>query len=99
MTAYWFDFEPIPYQLTEAGWDAARSPQPAPLEPRVSATALLRQIALRGGDAACGVREGSAEQKALERAREDGVLTLWMADRLTVRLPGLTVWEIWTDPS
>lgn len=56
---------------------------------------LLRQIALRGGDAACGVRQGSAAQEALRLARKSGTLTPWMADRLAVGLLGLTVWDLW----
>ncbi|GEP38587.1 hypothetical protein NPS01_22500 [Nocardioides psychrotolerans] len=65
---------------------------------RVSAEPLLRQIALRGGDAACGVEHGSAAQKALERAREDGTVTVWTADHLAVHLLGLTLWDLWDAP-
>jgi excisionase family DNA binding protein len=65
--------------------------------PRVDAGPLLRQIELRGGDYALGVRIGSADKRALERAREDGTLTVWAADRLTVRLLGLTPWEVWGE--
>lgn len=66
-------------------------------EPRVPAGPLLRQIELRGGDYALGVRIGSAEKKALERAREDGTLTVWAADWLTTQLLGLTPWEVWGE--
>jgi hypothetical protein len=91
-TTEWADDEPINYALTDAAQEVlAITPGPR----RLAAGPLLRQIALRGGDAACGVRAGSAEQKALERAREDGTLTLWAADRLAVRLLGLTIWDIW----
>lgn len=62
---------------------------------RLPAGPLLRQVTSRGGDAACGVFAHSAEQKALERARKDGTVTIWMADHLAVRLLGLTLWELW----
>lgn len=66
-------------------------------EPRVPAGPLLRAIELRGGAARCGVRPNSPEEKALERARADGTLTVWAADRLAVRLLGLTAWELWGE--
>ncbi len=99
MTAQWVDDEPIPYELTAAGWAAVRAATAPRTAPRVPAGPLLRQIALRGGEAACGVRHRSAEQKSLERARLEGSITLWMADRLAVRLLGLTVWDLWPDAS
>jgi excisionase family DNA binding protein len=61
----------------------------------VPAVPLLRQLELRGGWAACGVRYKSADHKALERARASGWLTVRMADELTCRLLGLTLVELW----
>jgi excisionase family DNA binding protein len=66
-------------------------------KPRVNAGPLLRQIQLRGGDAAVGVRQHSPEQKALGRAREDGTLTVWMADHLACQLLGMNPLELWGD--
>lgn len=65
--------------------------------PRVDARPLLRQIELRGGPAAVGVRQHSADEKALERAQRDGWLSPELADRLAIRLLGLTMWELWPD--
>jgi len=62
---------------------------------RVPAAPLLRQVLLRGGDAACGVRQHSAEERALWRAREWGYLTEAAADRLSCRVLGMSVWELW----
>lgn len=56
---------------------------------------LLRQIELRGGPAACGVRQNSREQKALERAQRHGWLTVRAADELAVRLLGELPCELW----
>lgn len=78
-------------------YDARRHARRELSVPRVDARPLLRQIDLRGGDYALGVRIGSAEKRALERAREDGTLTVWMADRLAVQLLGLTAWEVWGE--
>jgi excisionase family DNA binding protein len=64
---------------------------------RLPAAPLLNAIDGAGGGAACGVRPGSAEQKALERARADGTLTIRAADRLAVRLLGITPWEMWPE--
>lgn len=74
-----------------------KTPRGGRPEPRVPASPLLRQIALRGGAAACGARKGSPEEKALERARVDGHLTVWMADQIAARLLGLTLWDLWGD--
>lgn len=63
--------------------------------PSVPAEPFLRLLDSRGGAAACGVERSSAEEKAIERARRTGVLTEVMADRLTVQLLGLTMWEVW----
>lgn len=62
---------------------------------RVLAAPLLEAIAGRGGRAACGVVSGSADDKALDRATCEGVLTEQMADRLATRLLGLTPLEVW----
>lgn len=64
---------------------------------QLPAEPLVRQVELRGGPAACGVVKGSADEKALERARADGMLSAWLADRLVVRLLQLTVWDLWPD--
>jgi excisionase family DNA binding protein len=62
---------------------------------RLPAAPLLRLIELHGGDYELGVRIGSADKRALERARHDGWVTLATGDRLVVRLLGLTPWEVW----
>lgn len=80
--------EPVPFTLTEAGWNATD---------HLPAGPLLRQIELHGGLAAVGVREHSAEERALSRAARDGWLTYAAADRLAVTLLGLTPWKIWPD--
>lgn len=78
---------------------AARRRVPPPTSwvacPRLPAGPLLRQIELRGGVAACGVAPDSAEEKAIERAREEGSLTLWAADHMAVRVLGMTPLELW----
>lgn len=67
----------------------------AAVSPRrtLSAAPLLRQIEVRGGAAACGIRKGG-DQEALRRARLYGRLTPRAADRLAQRL-GLTPWDLW----
>lgn len=67
------------------------------LLPHLPARPLFHQVQLRGGPARCGVRLGSAEEKALERARRSGWVTDRMGDRLAVRLLGTTPWELWGD--
>lgn len=62
-----------------------------PLEP------LLRQIRLRGGPAAVGAANRTAGAKDLERARAAGGLTYAAADRLAVRLLGVTPRELWPE--
>lgn len=64
---------------------------------RVPAAPLLRQVMLRGGPAACGVEQHSAEEKALERAQEEGALTRDVADLLSVRLLALPPVLLWGD--
>lgn len=64
---------------------------------RVSAEPLLRLLAVRGGPAACGAGEGTAEEQALLRARRQGWVTIWAADELAVRLLGMTPLEVWGD--
>jgi hypothetical protein len=39
----------------------------------------------------------SADNKALHHAGHSGVLTVNMADRLAVRLLGLTLWHLWPE--
>lgn len=96
MTAVWIDDEPIPYTITVAGWRAVS----ASLTVREAGRALglseaqVSRLAKRG-DVACGVRPGSADARALERARADGTATVWMADRLAVQLLRLTIWDLW----
>jgi excisionase family DNA binding protein len=76
-------------------WEPSEQEQrPGPR--RLPARPFLRQLDRRGGSAACGVRQRSAEEKAIERARRSGVLTEVMADRLSIELLGLTMWEVWT---
>jgi hypothetical protein len=58
---------------------------------RVPAAPLLRQILLRGGDAACGVGLRSTEARALWRAREWGYLTEAAADKLARRVLQMSV--------
>ena len=55
----------------------------------------VRQILLRGGDAACGVRQGSAEQQALVRARQCGWLTEDAADKRACHVLAMSAWELW----
>lgn len=79
-----------------------RPPRPArsasrTAEPRVPAEPLLRQLHLRGGPAACGVQAHSAEEKALERARTEGSLTVWAADQLAVRVLGVHPLLVWGE--
>jgi len=62
---------------------------------RVPAAPLLRQVLLRGGDAACGVRQHSAEERALARARKWGYLTEAGADKLSCSVLRMSVWELW----
>lgn len=62
---------------------------------RVPAAPLLRQVMLRGGDAACGVGMRSTEARALWRAREWGHLTEAAADKLACRVLRMSVWELW----
>lgn len=62
---------------------------------RVPAAPLLRQIILRGGDAACGVRQSSAEERALMRARSCGWLTEDAADKLACHILAMSAWELW----
>ncbi len=72
--------------------------QPAPMRPwHLPAEPLLRQLELHGGAARVGVGHKSAEQKALERAKRDGWLTVDAADRLAVRLFGLSPYELWGE--
>lgn len=63
----------------------------------VPAEPLLRLIASRGGPRACGIAQGSAEERALDRARRSGRLTDRAADQLCVRVLGLTPWEVWGE--
>lgn len=103
----WALAEVVPAVLVDDVWlfdvgdvlayDAARRARPGRREQRVPAEPLLRQVDLAGGDYALGVRIGSAEKRALERARHDGTLTLWAADQLAVRLLGMTPVELWGD--
>jgi len=74
---------------------AARPRRIHPEPPLLPAAPLLRQIALRGGPAVCGVQAHSPEQKAIERAQREGHLTLWMADRLAAQILGLCPLEVW----
>lgn len=62
---------------------------------RLPARPLLRQIELRGGDYALGVRIGSAEKRALERARADGWVTESAGDHLAVHVLRMTPFEVW----
>ena len=68
-----------------------------PPGPRLPAAPLLRQVALRGGPRAVGVRQSSAEEQALLRAQRSGTVTVKMGDRLAVKLLGLTAYELWGD--
>ncbi|KAA1426457.1 helix-turn-helix domain-containing protein [Nocardioides antri] len=64
------------------------------LRERVPAAPLLRQIEL----ASLAGRMASLdeqEQKAIERARHEGTLTIRAADQLAVRLLGLTLWDLY----
>ena len=70
-------------------------PVPTPGHDELLAEPLLRLVALQGGEDALGVARGSAERRALERARSRGVLTWWTADRLAVTVLGMTPWEVW----
>jgi excisionase family DNA binding protein len=65
--------------------------------PRVSAEPLVARVELRGGLRGCGAAPGSAEEAAFYRARRDGWLTEGAADRLAVRLLGMTPQEVWGD--
>jgi hypothetical protein len=62
---------------------------------RLDAGPLLRQIDLRGGAAELGIETFSAEFWALRKARDAGTVTVWQADKLAVRLLGLTPLELW----
>ena len=73
-----------------------RRPVRQPL-PHVSAEPLVSLVEARGGLRACGAAPGSAEEAAFYRARRDGWLTEGAADRLAVRLLGMTPWEVWGD--
>lgn len=70
---------------------------PAPRRRRLPAGPLLRLVDGRGGPAACGIRQGSADERALDRARRTGRITEDAADRLAVRLLGLVPAEIWAE--
>ncbi len=56
---------------------------------------LLRLVDSLGGPAACGVRKGSAEERALCRARASGRLTERAAERLVIGVLGLAPMEVW----
>jgi hypothetical protein len=62
--------------------------------PRLPAEPLLRQVELRGGLAEWGIPPGGAAEKALARARREGTVTIWTADRLAVLL-GMHPLELW----
>lgn len=62
---------------------------------RLPAAPLLERVDGRGGLAACGGQQHSAEERAYYRARRDGWLTERAADLLAVRLLGLTTREVW----
>lgn len=83
--------EPAPCTLTSAGWAASRPSR----SPRLDAQPLLRPIELAGGDYALGVRIGSAEKRALERARQRGWVTLAAADDLAVHVLRMCPREVW----
>lgn len=77
------------------------TPNRRPARPRrvahLDPAPLLDRIERRGGLRACGGLPGSAEEAAFYRARRDGRLTLAAADRLSIRLLGLTMQEVWGD--
>lgn len=81
------------YKLTRRTGGHGGRPTPA----RLPAAPLLRQVMLRGGPAACGVEQNSAELQALERAQKEGALTHDAADVLSVRLLGLPPVLLWGD--
>lgn len=58
------------------------------------AAPLLRQVELRGGPAACGARQDTAELEALRLARLYGRVTRRTGDQLATML-GLSVWDLW----
>lgn len=64
---------------------------------RVPSGPLERLVAARGGLRACGAVPGSAAEAAFYRARREGSITVGAADRLAVRLLGLTPWEVWAE--
>lgn len=67
------------------------------IHPRLPAAPLLRWVELLGGAAALGVEAKSAEEKALERAADEGSLTVWAADHLAVHALRMTPWEVWGE--
>jgi hypothetical protein len=74
----------------------SRRPPRQPV-PRVDAEPLVALVEARGGLRACGAVPGSAEEAAFYRASRDWWLTEGAADRLAVRLLGMTPWEVWGD--
>lgn len=61
----------------------------------VDAGPLLDLVAARGGPAACGVEQGSAELEALRLAKFYGRVTPRAAEQLAVGVLGLTPWDLW----
>ncbi|MBS42658.1 MAG: hypothetical protein CMH83_05720 [Nocardioides sp.] len=76
---------------------ASLAAAPTPGHGELLAEPLLRLVALLGGEDALGVARGTAERRALERARSRGVVTWWGADRLAVTVLGMTPWEVWGE--
>jgi hypothetical protein len=59
------------------------------------AAPLLRQFDLAQYEGRLVHRLGLGEQRAIERARQEGALTINAADHLAVKLLGLTLWDLY----
>lgn len=58
---------------------------------------MLQLVDGRGGPAACGICQHSAEEKAYERAKRDGWVTIWAADLLSCHVLGLPPVLVWGE--
>lgn len=74
---------------------APARPRPSRAWPSVDAEPFLRLLDAWGGAQALGVQQHSAEERAIERARRDGHLTVWAADRLAAKVLRVSACEVW----
>jgi len=57
----------------------------------------VRLVHAHGGPIACGVHRDDATERAWERAKHDGWVTVRQADELAIRLLGLHPMLVWGE--